>query len=118
MPRISFSNVERIGLGFRDGRVRITESTSQVYQYPPNKTTHEQSDAFTAIVWKGVKLNRDDGTEIIDPQTGEPEEIEPIVIRMGDLKDLHPAMLDEKDFDNTEVTPTDLGDEVGTAGNS
>jgi hypothetical protein len=121
MPRASFSDVSKGGLGFQEGRVLVVESYSTMYQFPPNSTTGEQSDAFPALVWKGPRL--DDNGKPVEDSDGNIPFVE-IVHRMGNLDEdgktyhVRPGKLDPKDFDNMDVEPQDLGTEMGVKGNS
>lgn len=114
MPRASFSDVSKGGLGFKEGRILVLRSFSTMFQYPPNSKTNEQSDAFPALVWEGLKLN-DEG-KVIEDGEGNQEEVQ-VVHRMGGKDEsnnyaIRPGKLAEKDFDNTDVEPEDLGSDV------
>lgn len=110
MARKSFADVSKGGVGFQEGRVLIGKSYSTIFQFPPNSTTGVQSDAFTALVWSGHRLDKD-GNEIDD---GEVE----IPIRMGVPGEINPGFIEPKDFDNLNVEPKDMGKELGVEGNS
>src|SRR5215471_16052596 len=112
MPRASFTETAGGGgFGFQEGHVRIDRSVAKVFQYPPNATTKEQSDPFTALVWTATKLDKE-----WNELPGDDNEVE-ILIRMGNVETCRPGMLKAKDFDNMNVEPEDLGDQVGTEGN-
>jgi len=111
MPRANFREVQGGGFGFQEGHVRIERSVAKVFQYPPNSTTKEQSDPFTALVWTATKLDRE-----WNDLSGDDNEVE-ILIRMGNVETCRPGQLKPKDFDNMNVEPEDLGDQVGTEGN-
>lgn len=112
MPRADFREASKGGAGFQEGYVHITRSVSKVFQYPVNKETNEQSDAFAALIWEGTLL-----TPEWKPQQTEDNTFE-IIIRMGDLDKIRPGKLDPKDFDNLQVDAQDLGNAVGTEGNT
>lgn len=112
MPRGNFNEASKGGLGFVEGYVLIQRSTSKVYQYPMNSTTGEQSDAFPALVWEGIKLSPE-----WKPLPGDDNTFE-IINRMGTLDTIRPGKLDPKDFDNMDKEPADLGTEVGAEGNA
>src|SRR5215471_4293441 len=111
MPRANFRETAGGGFGFQEGHVRIERSVSKVFQYPPNSQTKEQSDPFTALVWTATKLDRE-----WNELPGDDNEVE-VVLRMGTVDSCRPGMLKAKDFDNMNVEPEDLGDQVGTEGN-
>lgn len=120
MPRASFSDVAKGGAGFQEGRIRVLESYSTMFQYPPNSTTHEQSEAFPALVWRAVRV--DDNGKPRQDGDGNDIEVE-VVHRMGSIDEaghynVRPGKLDAKDFDNTDVEPQDLGTDLETRGNS
>ena len=110
MPRGSFKyeDASTGGLQFQEGNVLIQYSRAVVFQYPPNRETKKQSDAFPALLWRGVRCDRDWN------ETG--EEVE-IPIRMGELEQVRPGKVQPRDFDNLAVMPEDLGSAVGTEGN-
>ena len=114
MPRASFSDVSKGGLGFKEGRILVLRSFSTMFQFPPNSKTNEQSDAFPALVWEGLKLN-DEG-KVVEDAEGNQEEVQ-VIHRMGGKDEsgnyaIRPGKLAEKDFDNTDVEPEDLGGDV------
>ena len=111
MPRGNLNEVSKGGVAFQEGYIRIDRSVAKVYQYPPNATTKEQSDAFIALVWEGRRL-----TPEWQELPGEENHVE-IVFRMGDLDKIHPGILQPKDFDNMNAEPEDQGDAVGAEGN-
>lgn len=113
MPRGSFLDASKGGgLGFQEGYVLIERSYSTVFQFPPNSKTNEQSDAFCALIWEGTKLDSE-WNELPGDDNGFQ-----IINRMGGLDQVRPGKLVEKDFDNLDVEPEDLGNEVGVVGNS
>lgn len=114
MPRPSFSDVSK-QFGFQEGRIIIEESYSTDYQYPMAAGSREQSDPFTAMVWKARRTDKD-GNAL----EGEDNEVE-IVIRMGDGKTIRPGQIDPKDFDNLDIEAKEVRGEkpeVGSQGNS
>ncbi|PWT88242.1 MAG: hypothetical protein C5B54_10920, partial [Acidobacteria bacterium] len=107
MPRGNFNDVSK-SFGFQEGYLHITRAYSCVFQYPANSQTKVQSPPFTALVWEYEKLDNE-WNPIDDEQVPDP-----IVIRMGDVDKCRPGKLAEKDFDNLNVDPEDLGKDVGT----
>ena len=112
MARASFRHEDAAkgGLRFQEGTIVIRKSFATNFQYPPNRTTNEQSDPFPAIVWQGVRVNSDN-----EPLEDQPVEI---VQRVGELGKVRPGKLAPKDFDNMNVDPEDLGADVGVEGNA
>lgn len=122
MPRGNFNEASKGGgLGFQEGRILVFASYSTWYQYPPNSTTGKQSDEFPALVWDAYRLN--DAGKIIKGEDGEPVEVE-VVHRMGGKDEttkkfnIRPGKLDAKDFDNLDVEPEEVDEEVGARGNT
>ena len=120
MPRASFSDVSKGGLGFQEGRILVLDSYSTMFQFPPNSKTAEQSDAFPALIWKAVRV--DDNGKPREDAEGNKEEVE-VIHRMGSIDEagtyaIRPGKLNPKDFDNTDVEPEDLGTDLETKGNS
>jgi hypothetical protein len=115
MPRGSFKHEEaqQGGFGFQEGNLLITKSVVAVHQLPPNSKTGEQSAPFTCLRWTGVKL--DSEWNEID---GEAPVVLAAELRLGNTEQVRPGKLDAKDFDNLDVEPEDLGDEVDTEGNA
>lgn len=115
--RGSFSHKDAMGggLGFKEGTVLIDKSVVELFQYPaPKNAPNQQSDPFTCVAWHVTKLDAD--LNVIELGENEPPTV--IRLRMCTPKVGRPGMLKEKDWDNTEVVPKDLGDEVGTEGNA
>jgi hypothetical protein len=119
MPRGNFLEASKGGVGFQEGFVHIDESFSTNFQYPPNSQTGKQSDPFCALVWRGTRLDSE-----WNELPGDDNQFE-IVLRMGSGYDkakgvtgVRPGKLAEKDFDNLDVEPEDLGSDVGVMGNS
>lgn len=114
MPRGSLSHKDAMqgGFGFKEGTLLIEKSVVTVFQYPaPKDNPKEQSDPFTCVQWTGLKLDKD--LNVI-----EGEEPVTVQLRLGKTETCRPGLLKEKDFDDTDVIPKDLGDDVGTEGNS
>lgn len=110
MPRISFKHEDNKGsYGFQEGNVHILYSRAVAFQFPPNKQTGEQSDAFPALVWRGVKC---------DQEWNDTEEEFEVILRMGGFDQFHIGKVAPKDFDNKDAEPEDLGSAVGTEGNT
>lgn len=102
------------GFGFKEGIVVVDKSRVMVFQYPaPKDKPKEQSDPFTAVVWDVTKLDKD--LNVIPLQ--ENEQPTRIVLRLCRVENGRPGLLKEKDFDNPDADPKDLGSEVDTEGN-
>jgi hypothetical protein len=100
--------------GFKEGIVVVDKSRVAIFQYPaPKDNPKEQSDAFTCVIWDVTKLDKD--LNII--QLAENEQPTRIISRLCKPESGRPGQLKEKDFDDMDVTPKDLGSEVGTEGN-
>lgn len=116
MPRGSFKHEDASqgGIGFQEGHVLVTKSVIAVHQFPPNSKTNEQSDAFCAMRWTLKKLDAE--WNELGGDEGDMTVVLPI--RLGMLDQMRPGKLAPKDFDNLDVEPEDLGDEVDTEGNA
>lgn len=94
-------------LGFQEGNFDVTAAKTQVFQYPPNKESGEQSQPFLAAI---ITFQRTD-------EKGEPLDEEPQdrVLRIEkDLSRMRPGQADSRD----DPDPEDLGDELDTVGNA
>lgn len=116
MPRGSFKHEDASqgGAGFQEGNVQVIKSVVAVHQFPPNSKTNKQSDAFCAMRWTLKKLD----SEWNELSGDEADTIVVLPIRLGTLDQMRPGKLAPKDFDNLDVEPEDLGDEVDTEGNA
>lgn len=116
MPRGSFKHEDSSqgGFGFQEGNALITKSVVAVHQFPPNSKTNEQSDAFTAMRWTLKKLDAD-WNELGGEDT---DSTVVLPVRLGTLDQMRPGKLSIKDFDNLDVEPEDLGEDVDTEGNA
>lgn len=113
MGRVSFATKDLSkGAGFfQEGTVVVDKSVTTIYQFPPNKDNpKEQSDPFTCMKWTCRKLDSDFNVAS--------DEDVVLHIRIGTTDIFRPGMLKEKDFDDADVFPKDLGTEVDIEGNS
>ena len=94
-------------LGFQEGYFEILDAKTQVFQYPPNRDTNEQSPAFLGA---NITFQRTD--EKGDPLDEEPQER---ILRIDkDLSRMRPGRASER----SDPDPEDLGDELDTVGNT
>lgn len=116
MPRGSFKHEDASqgGFGFQEGALLLTKSVIAVHQFPPNSKSGEQSDAFTAMRWTGKKLD----SEWNELGGDETDTMVVIPMRLGTTAEMRPGKLAPKDFDNLDVEPEDLGEDVDTEGNA
>jgi hypothetical protein len=110
MPRVSMKKEDMMGVGFfKEGNVEIVKAVCAAYQFPPNSKTGVQSDPFPAVVLSFVQL-AEDWSRPDDAETQD------LAIRIGSFDKIRPGNL--SDPNDLEADPEDLGDEVGTEGNS
>lgn len=116
MPRGSFKfeDAQQGGFGFQEGYLQIVKSVIAVHQFPVNSKTGEQSDAFVAMRWTGKKLDAE-WNELAGEET---DTTVVIPIRLGTVSEMAPGKLAAKDYDNLDVEPENLGNEVDTEGNA
>lgn len=116
MGRVSFATKDMSkGAGFfQEGTVVVDKSVTAIHQLPPSKDNpKEQSDPFTCMRWTCRKLDND-----FNVISGESDEPLVLNIRIGMTDTFRPGMLKEKDFDDSDVFPKDLGTEVDVEGNA
>ena len=110
MPRVSMKKEDMMGVGFfKEGNVLIVKAVCAAFQFPPNSKTGVQSDPFPAVVFDFKQLG-EDWAEADDA------EIQTLPIRIGSFDKIRPGKV--TDPNDLEADPEDLGEEVGTEGNS
>jgi hypothetical protein len=108
MPKVSLASKDayETKLGIQEGAVEIIAARTEVFQFPPNKESGEQSAPFLASVLGLVKL--DDNGARLDEEPNEK------VLRIDkDLAKMRPGTASSR----TDTDPTDEGSELGTIGN-
>ncbi len=109
MPRVSFASADLVDVSFgiTEGSVEIVSAISKVHQYPQNRKTGVQGDPFPCVQIQFAHL---------DPKTGQKTDAEPATMEfgIGSLDKFHPGKVTGPDDED----PEDLGDEVGTEGNT
>ena len=109
MPRVSMKKEDMMGGNFfKEGNVEITKCVCAVFQYP-GRDGAEPGEPFPAVVLGFEQLGEDwSAQDGVEPQE--------IALRIGSLDKIRPGNLD--DPSDLEAEPEDLGNEVGTEGNS
>jgi hypothetical protein len=108
MPKVSLASKDayETKLGIQEGAVEIVSARTEVFQFPPNKESGEQSNPFLAAILGLAKLD-DNGTRL-------DEDISEKILRIEkDLTKMRPGMASSR----TDPDPADEGDELGTIGN-
>jgi hypothetical protein len=108
MPKVSFASKDAYEpkLGFQEGWFEIVDAKTQVYQYPANKETGEQSPPFLAAVL--VFQRTDEQGNALD------EEPQDRALRIEkDLTKMRPGQASSRD----DQEPQDMGDELDAEGN-
>jgi hypothetical protein len=108
MPKVSFASSDfyEPKLGFQEGWFEITDAKTQVFQYPPNKDSGEQTPPFLAAI---LTFQRTD-------EQGKPLDEEPQEKALRIEKDLA-KMRPGQATSRTDPEPSDQGDELDTIGN-
>lgn len=109
MPKASFASKDAYEpkLGFQEGWGEIVEARTQVFQYPANRESGEQTPAFLAAVLL-IQKTDDQGNPV-------EEEAQEKVLRVEkDLHKMRPGQATARD----DQDPEDQGDELDTQGNT
>lgn len=108
MARVSFAVADAdnsSGFGIQEGHIEIIGAITKVHQYPPNKNSGDQGEAFPCVQLEFAKTDKDGNRT--DEDTVKQE------FGVGKLTKFHPGMANGSD----DQDPTDQGDEVDTEGN-
>lgn len=108
MPKVSFASKDQYEpkLGFQEGWFEITDAKTQVFQYPPNKDSGEQTPPFLAAILTFQKTDEQGKATDDEPQ-------ERALRIEKDLNKMRPGTATSR----TDSEPSDEGGELDTIGN-